>query len=260
MKSFHLHRKYEIYYLSEGRRRYFIEDSAYLVNAGDIVLIDKDQIHKTGPADLQPHTRFVLNFNPEYLNSVWGEQTVQSLLDFFRQGIRVLTVPIKTQGYVETLLQRLVDCNGDESPVCMLLRKSVLTELLVCLSASVADRVKDRREEPQKIRNATVDRISAYISENFRESLNLSQIAAQFYINPCYMSHLFKKATGLSIVEYLNSVRIRAAKKYMETTSLKVTEIAGLVGFCTSSHFSRVFKAGTGLSPNAYRKYYRKER
>ena len=48
MPSFHLHYKYEIYYEIEGTRRYFIEDSAYIVHAGSVVLIGENQIHKTG--------------------------------------------------------------------------------------------------------------------------------------------------------------------------------------------------------------------
>ena len=47
MASFHIHHKYEIYYEIEGSRRYFIEDAAYIVNAGCVVLIGENQIHKT---------------------------------------------------------------------------------------------------------------------------------------------------------------------------------------------------------------------
>ena len=58
MPSFHIHHKYEIYYEIEGSRRYFIEDAAYIVNAGCVVLIGENQIHKTaslGDTCLQPH-------------------------------------------------------------------------------------------------------------------------------------------------------------------------------------------------------------
>lgn len=47
MLSFHIHHKFEIYYEIAGARRYFIEDSAYIVNAGSVVLIGENQIHKT---------------------------------------------------------------------------------------------------------------------------------------------------------------------------------------------------------------------
>ena len=57
MGSFHTHHKYELYYEVEGARRYFIEDSAYIVNAGNVILIGENQIHKTGSVGdgHQPH-------------------------------------------------------------------------------------------------------------------------------------------------------------------------------------------------------------
>ena len=58
MSSFHTHRKFEIYYEVEGTRRYFIEDSAYIVNAGNVVLIGEKpapQDRRGGGRVLQPH-------------------------------------------------------------------------------------------------------------------------------------------------------------------------------------------------------------
>lgn len=258
MTTFHLHNKYEIYYLAEGTRRYFINDSTYMVNAGNVVLVDKGEIHKTGPVDHEPHTRYVVNFNPEYISTAWGIDAVNQLLSFFSQGIKVLTISMKTQGYIEGILQRLFDLDGNKTTEADLLRKSLLTELLICLKNRAAAEKKSSAET-QKITNKTVDKVTSFISQNYREPLSLKTIAAQFYISPYYLSHLFKKWTSLSIVEYINSVRIRAAKKYLETTNLKITEITDLAGFSTSSHFGKVFKLGTGLSPNQYRKYYHKD-
>ena len=70
MSSFHTHRKFEIYYEVEGTRRYFIEDSAYIVNAGSVVLIGENQIHKTASLGDAPSSRVVLNFSREYLEKI----------------------------------------------------------------------------------------------------------------------------------------------------------------------------------------------
>ena len=59
MSGFHIHHKYEIYYEVEGTRRYFIEDAAYIVNAGSVVLIGENQIHKTGSVGDTPSNRIV---------------------------------------------------------------------------------------------------------------------------------------------------------------------------------------------------------
>ena len=63
MRTFHVHKKYEIYYQIDGTRQYYINEDTYLVNAGSIVLIGTDEVHKTSSVDNNSHTRYVLNFN-----------------------------------------------------------------------------------------------------------------------------------------------------------------------------------------------------
>ena len=70
MPCFHIHHKYEIYYEIEGTRRYFIEDAAYIVNAGSVVLIGENQIHKTASVGDTPSSRIVMNFSGEYLDKL----------------------------------------------------------------------------------------------------------------------------------------------------------------------------------------------
>lgn len=253
MKTFHMHKKYEIYYLAEGARKYFIDDSVYPVNAGNVVIIGPDEVHKTASAGDAPHTRYVLNFNPEYFGPSW--EWGFDPFSFFNLGIKVLTISMKLQGLFESIFQRLYDLNGKNSPEAVVLRRALLAELLITLK-SCAEEQAARHEGSEKLSNKTVDKIIAYILNNYTSHLSLKEIAAQFYISPYYLSHLFKKTTNLTVVEYLNSVRIRAAKKYLETTGCSVTRIAAKTGFNTSAHFSRMFKLGTGISPAQYRKYY----
>ena len=70
MSTFHTHHKYEIYYEVEGTRRYFIEDAAYIVNAGSVILIGENQIHKTGSVGDGPSSRIVCNFSAEYMQEI----------------------------------------------------------------------------------------------------------------------------------------------------------------------------------------------
>ena len=70
MASFHIHHKYEVYYEIEGSRRYFIEDAAYIVNAGCVVLIGENQIHKTASLGDTASSRIVMNFSREYLDKI----------------------------------------------------------------------------------------------------------------------------------------------------------------------------------------------
>ena len=83
--------------------------------------------------------------------------------------------------------------------------------------------------------------------------LNRKQIADEIHINPDYMSHLFHKKTGVSLMSYISEQRINTAKRLLATTMLPLQQIAERVGFSNSSYFHRQFKKTVGVTPQQYR-------
>lgn len=106
--------------------------------------------------------------------------------------------------------------------------------------------------------NETVDRICAYLTDHYQQKLSLSEVAAQFYLSPYYLSRLFRRVTGQSIVDFINARRIEAAQRLLETTELSITAVAEQTGFLTPAHFRRVFREQIGVGPLQYRKSFRK--
>jgi AraC-like DNA-binding protein len=64
---------------------------------------------------------------------------------------------------------------------------------------------------------------------------------------------VFKKATGINFTDYVSRVRIEKAKNLALNPNLRISEIAFEVGFQSLTHFNRVFKRITGVSPTSYR-------
>lgn len=93
-----------------------------------------------------------------------------------------------------------------------------------------------------------------YISKNYAKNINLEMTAEYVNKSKNYFSYLFKKELGISFVEYLNQVRIEAAKKLLDTTDHKTYEISEQVGYSDYKYFSSVFKKLTGMSPAQYKK------
>ena len=106
--------------------------------------------------------------------------------------------------------------------------------------------------------NRTVERVCDYLAANYRQKFSLSEVAARFYLSPYYLSRLFKRVTGQSIVDYLNNRRIEAAQKLLETTELSISAVAEQTGFASAAHFRRVFHEVMGTGPLQYRKAHKK--
>lgn len=93
-----------------------------------------------------------------------------------------------------------------------------------------------------------------YIGKHSREKISASSLAAQFHFNESYFCKLFKKRTGVSIVECINRYRIEQAVSLLIGTNQSIAKIAEAVGFDDPNYFSRVFKKQFNRSPMQYRK------
>jgi two-component system, response regulator YesN len=101
---------------------------------------------------------------------------------------------------------------------------------------------------------STIATAMRYIEEHYAESLSLMQVASHVHLNASYFSHLFKKETGHSFVNYLVQVRMDRAKQLLRNTDLSVTEVAGIVGYDLPNYFAKLFRQSTGISPKEYRR------
>jgi two-component system response regulator YesN len=93
----------------------------------------------------------------------------------------------------------------------------------------------------------------AYIHQHFSERITLKQIGELTFFSPIYCDTVFKNDMGVSIIEYVLSLRIENAKEQLLEEELSIKEIAESVGFHDHNYFSRVFKKRVGLTPSDYR-------
>ena len=98
--------------------------------------------------------------------------------------------------------------------------------------------------------------IKEYIGEHYSENITLSDIADIVFLNPAYLSAMFKKETGQTLTQYLIDVRIDKAKEMLRNPEKSIGEIACLVGYQDERHFSKLFSKMTGVKPTEYRRFY----
>jgi len=104
--------------------------------------------------------------------------------------------------------------------------------------------------------SALTKAILVYIEKNFSRPFSLQELGQQLNYNKNYLCSVFVKDTGVTIVEYLNFVRIRRAVSFFAFYRQDVYTACESVGYANSSHFSRTFKAMVGMPPRNFRKAF----
>lgn len=99
-----------------------------------------------------------------------------------------------------------------------------------------------------------IRRAIAFIHENLSKPLELEAAARCASLSTSYFSTKFKESTEMAFTQYVATARVEAAKKLLVDGAARISEIAFDVGFQSLTHFNRVFKGVTGLSPTQYRK------
>jgi len=119
----------------------------------------------------------------------------------------------------------------------------------------VLDRFTESVYENRNIKNVDIIRKAReFIRANYKKKIKLIDISRAIYLSPYYLSHIFKKETGSTLLEYLTKVRIEEAKRLLENTPWNTTRIAFEVGYSDQSYFCKIFKKIEGISPFEYKK------
>jgi transcriptional regulator GlxA family with amidase domain len=98
-----------------------------------------------------------------------------------------------------------------------------------------------------------VQKIQEWLDSHYRDDINLDAVAARHNMSARNFIRRFKQASGETPLTYLQKLRVEAAKKLLEKTSMKIDAIAGEVGYSTEAHFRQLFRRYTELTPAGYR-------
>lgn len=110
----------------------------------------------------------------------------------------------------------------------------------------------ENKGESERLAEIT-DRVKEYINSNISSDLSLIKLADICFLNPAYLSRVYKQYTGETISEYISRKRIENSKNQLIKPQLKIKEIGNSVGYITPHSFTRFFKKNVGMTPKEYR-------
>ena len=104
--------------------------------------------------------------------------------------------------------------------------------------------------------DSVVRKVETWLAEHFREKNCIARVIALAKIPERSLKRRFKTATGVSLIEYIQNLRVEEAKRLLESGSIAVDDISVESGYDDAAFFRRLFKRSTGLTPSQYRRMF----
>lgn len=252
MHTDHYHNFYEMYMLLSGERRYFIRDRSYLIREGDLVFINRQDLHQTSDAGSPSHERIVIYFYESFLRQSFRSEA-DLLLAPSKRDNPVYRLEVRERLQAAALADKLLHEMRHREPGCELAIRQAVVELLL-LTARHSERQNAAQEPLDTPLYRKMSDVARYVNGHYAEELSLPALAERFHISPYYLSRMFRQATGFTLNEYVNITRIKAAEQLLRETDMSVIDVSAAVGYNNFSHFGKTFKKLAKVSPRDYRK------
>ena len=251
----HFHPEYEVHQVVATSGRFFVGDFIGTFEPGNLVMTGPNLPHNwvsdIGSNEVIPLRNRALLFHDEVVRGMIAAapelQNLSDMLDRSRSGILFSR---DTEREVKPLFAELVHATGIrriELFIGMLGAMQRDTETRLLTSAKY-------ETDPSGFMSAGLNEVLSYIDEHLTESFNETDLAAIAGLSRSTFSRNFSKHTGLSLVRYINRLRINlACQLLMSDDDMKITDICFACGFNNLSNFNRQFAALKGVAPTRFR-------
>ncbi|WP_251551400.1 helix-turn-helix domain-containing protein [Neobacillus muris] len=249
----HFHMGYEIYLFHKGNAKIIIGDQVYPLQRGDMLLIPGQIPHIAKPETDSPYIRSIIHFLDTPLR-MFPDKILQPIFHMFPNNGFLLHCDVNDQHEIDKLVSKMnAEINKDEFGN-ETMAAAFLFELLVMVYRMVQSMNKQSQYLHLTQQEIYVEQILTIINSKYKEEIDLDFIANSININKHYMCHCFKNVTGYTISTYIQHKRMEEAKKLLQFSPESMTSIGQRVGIRNVSHFSRLFKEYSGITPSGFRK------
>lgn len=136
----------------------------------------------------------------------------------------------------------------------LLRQRNICQAILVEIARKIASGPIEHSRSNHRVQLFLVSEVKEYLWKTISRSHKLSEIAWRFRISEEHLARLFKKETGMTVMDYLRKIRVDWALTLLLSSNQTVEILAQRLGFSSSNQFCRIFKQATGQTPSAYRR------
>ena len=217
---------YDLTFVLEGSITFIVDGTEYVLNKNDAIFIRQGMIRERIKSD----------------KNIWHVDFNFEVID----GLEPL-LPVYLPNSFSSDMKRLVQVFPHTHIVPENFSKQKITNLLNYILLELLEK------NSQKTQNTYVNKIISIIDEKLTEKLTLKDISDEMNLSKEYVSYIFKKETGKTLMNYINEQKMIAAKEFVINSDMPLVEIAQILGFDNYNYFSRLFKKHFDRTPVSMR-------
>ncbi len=240
----HSHAVGELMVVKSGSSSICIGDTIGYADGSYIVYFAKEIPHCSVTLPRHEYSRYCLKIDESYFSSKVAIPNDSFIIPVTPEELDALLAPTE-------LLFKYFGYNIESYTEIMLKRREHLLRLLL----DEIDSLSQSRKNLDAIsRKSYITKVCEYLTIHFRESISLDALANEFYISKAKLTRDFRDKCGVSIGDFIVTLRIRYAKKLLENSSVPIGQIAKECGYQSNAYFARQFLKMIGITPTQYRK------
>lgn len=240
--EFHYHEFHKITIFISGNVQYFIEGKTYSLEPYDIVLVNRNDIHRVQVDSSVPYERIIVYISPGFMEAYRTDHYDLSYCfeKAKKEHSNVLRIHALEKSSLFKVTNRLERSFSDTEYAGDLYRQILFLEFMIHLNRAA---LKNRAEFlDTNLYNPKIVNLIQYINQHLTDSLTMDDLSARVYLSKYYMMRLFKAETGYTIGNYITYRRLLLARSLI-LKGVPITQACLSSGFQDYSTFSRAYKA-----------------
>jgi len=229
------HNNIEILYCTEGKGQIICNSVIYDVKMGDILVVNTNVLHAFQSNERLRYYCLIVDSDFLAANEIFVDKIE------FDSFIQSETANVLYEKVVKAIATQ------DEYRIAAIRAETLKLVIYLARNHSAQLSLEDRRKA---ITDENIKLAIGYIKSNFSQKLTLEMVASEVGLSKYYLAHAFKKATGMTVVAYINTIRCNNARKLLQQQKVSVNEVAVKCGFENNSYFSKTFKSVMGCLPS----------
>ncbi len=241
--GFHYHDVGELLIVKRGKSSIFIGEDVYSVEGSYLVYFQKGISHCSVALPKHEYSRFCVSIDEHYFSRDVKLPKKSFVLTLSSEELDNLLA--------STELLYSYFANDPRNTPIMVKRREHLLELLV---DEINELLASKKDSIEEVCESYITKICEYLSLHYNESITLSKLSDSFFVSKAKLTKDFRNKCGVSICDFITTLRLRSAKKFLSTTNLPIWSIAEKCGYQSSGYFIRQFTKLMGMTPVQYRK------